>query len=198
MSGICWRLGSFRLTIDFWFCFVLCLGVVLDPGGVVLMGMCGAICHELGHIIAMGMLKMKPTGLHLAWTGGRITRAEQGVSYPCELVALIAGSGVNLTLAGVCHNSPNPSIQLFSALNLVMGVFNLLPVRGLDGGSVIKNLILWRFSRYRCESVVATLSVISLMGLWGMGVTLYFMHPENITILLMPTLPTAIFLCAKG
>ncbi len=198
MKAVGFRCGGLAVEIEFWFCFMLTFGVLVDGGGLLLMGLCAALCHELSHIVFMRVVGIKPTGLYLSWAGGKITRAEQGSSYPREIVALLAGSGMNFVLAAIFWGSTRSNGVLFSAINFVMGSFNLLPVRGLDGGDVVKNMLLWRFPHKSCEALITFLSVIGLGVLWIIGGALYTLHSDNIAVLLLPTLPTAIFLSRKG
>jgi len=65
-----------------------------------------------------------------------VTEKGKQLSYAGELLAVLAGPGINLALAVVCAGG-GEAWQLFAGANLVLGIFNLLPLPGLDGGRII-------------------------------------------------------------
>lgn len=61
------------------------------------------------------------------------------MGYGQEMVAALAGPGVNLLLAVLCCRWSWGT--LFAGLNLALGCFNLLPVGRLDGGRFLHGLL---------------------------------------------------------
>ena len=61
------------------------------------------------------------------------------MGYGQEMVAALAGPGVNLLLAVLCCRWSWGT--LFAGLNLALGCFNLLPVGRLDGGRFSQGLL---------------------------------------------------------
>lgn len=77
------------------------------------------------------------------------------LSYGGELLAAAAGPAVNLILAlllGYGGRLWSP-LYLFAGAQLVLGVFNLLPVLPLDGGSLLWNLAAWLTEPYTADRV---------------------------------------------
>jgi len=185
-------LGRMALQIHWSFLLLLGLLAAVPNSNLILLGLGSAACHELGHLGAMWAVGMPPTGLRLTLLGGKL----QGSNHPplgAELAALFAGAGVNLALAFCFGFSSQYRFQLFSAINLVMGGFNLLPIQGLDGGSILR-LGLERFcGPRRAARRCVFLSFAVLAALWGWSLWLCHVHPHLPTLLGVPLLASVVF-----
>lgn len=83
--------------------------------------------HELGHVAAALVLKVKVHQVGISRKGAYIRR-EAGTAGQ-NLVITLAGPGLNLWVALLFHHvSPH-----LAYCNLVIGVVNLLPIPGSDG-----------------------------------------------------------------
>jgi len=143
----------------------LCLAA--GPAWYFGMALAFAALHELGHLGAMAALRLRPGGICLTAAGMRIERPPGlQVSFPREIAIAMAGPAVSLALAGVFYVlhralpsllSPDPSL-----LNLGFGLFNLLPVRQLDGGRALYFALCRRVSEAAAARVVATASLACL------------------------------------
>ena len=122
---------------------VLCFALNLAGSAVfLLMGLFFAALHELGHLAALALCGGRPSRICLTAAGVRIERAPGlALSFPQEICIAFAGPAASLLLAVLCallHRafpailSPAPCL-----LNLGFGLFNLLPVRQLDGGQAL-------------------------------------------------------------
>ena len=99
-----------------------------------------AFCHELGHLMCARSLRLKIRRLGMNWRGPYIIR-EQG--NPLQNLAVsIAGPLMNLTLAGAMVLGPwlGTGAVMFGLYNLVLGLYNLLPVSYSDGRRIVNLL----------------------------------------------------------
>lgn len=124
------------------------------------------LLHELGHsLVAMGQgVKVRSITLFLL---GGVATVERESSTPFgSLLVAVAGPVVSLLLAAgliasthfLSHVSPLLGAMAgeLGALNLVLGLFNLLPGLPLDGGLVVKALVWqWTGSHRRGVQVAA-------------------------------------------
>lgn len=135
--------GPIRISPGF---FLLTAWFALDNGWRLLAVVLGAaVIHEAGHCLALRMLRAPVTGLEIGIFGAELT-AEQGrLSYPGELAAVLAGPGANLLCAVVLTLLGGERWAVPTGANLVLGAFNLLPVRPLDGGRALYLLAAWLF-----------------------------------------------------
>ena len=104
---------------------------LLDRWGVVPPFLLAASLHEAGHLAALSALGIPVYGIELRAVGAVIRTELRGE--PREAWALAAGPAVNLLLAASLWR-PWP---LFGLCNLSLGLWNLLPIPGRDGGRLL-------------------------------------------------------------
>ncbi|MEG0895332.1 MAG: hypothetical protein RSE93_06410, partial [Oscillospiraceae bacterium] len=133
--------------------------------------------HETGHIITLLILKIKASCISFEITGIKLINPQTVLSYNKELIILFSGSVINIILFSLFYpwSYNNYFCGVFSVSNLLIGIFNLLPVTNFDGGKIIKNISL-RFlpvkvSYFICRLIdfvvvlgLIILSVIKLMN----------------------------------
>ena len=163
--GSCWFLGGPRLVLP----FLLAAGL-----------------HELGHLLALGALRIPFYGLELRGSGAVIRGGLAGE--PREAWVMLAGPGVNLLLALLLRRS----VPGFALWNLALGAWNLLPIRGLDGGQVLALTFpcwLGRPGFILCQLLHwGTLLALLLAGLWASWVLQYGLLPLALVGILLARL----------
>lgn len=116
----------------------------LENGWGLLLTVLGAAAvHELGHCAALHLLGVAVTGLRIGIFGAELAADRRAVSYPGELAAVLAGPGVNLLCAVLLAAAGGTRWAVMTGANAVLCVFNLLPVRLLDGGRALYLLTAW-------------------------------------------------------
>ncbi len=119
----------------------------------------GVLVHEVAHAVAAQRAGLHVDGITL-WFMGGVTRIDGDNRKPStELVVALVGplaSGVigalSLLLAWPAQNAgwglTAASLRWLGLINLLLGVFNLLPASPLDGGRVLHGLI-WSVTKNR-------------------------------------------------
>lgn len=135
-----WDRGGVRISGGFflltaWFALV---------NGAELLAVVGVGCavHELGHYLALRCLGVRVTGLRLCILGAEMMADRSGLSYGGELAAVLAGPGANLLTALVLA-AAGEAFWAAAGGNLVLCLFNLLPLRPLDGGRALELAVTW-------------------------------------------------------
>ena len=104
------------------------------------LSLTACILHEGGHLLAMALCGIYPD--KITFYGGGIAISKIGMeqmSYIRRLVILSAGCTVNFLISSLCLAFPeNEMIQIFSAVNLLIGIFNALPIGYFDGAQIIE------------------------------------------------------------
>lgn len=122
-----------------------------------------AAIHELGHVIALHLLKKPPTHLTLHGLGASMEIPALG--YGQAVLAYAAGPAASLLLGLYGRLFPVTGI-----LSLCLGLFNLLPICGLDGSGILENLLCLRLSPDAAQRTARIVSVVLCMLVLPLGI----------------------------
>ncbi|NQV11592.1 MAG: site-2 protease family protein [Cyanobacteria bacterium] len=138
------------------------------------------LLHELGHSFVAMAYGVKVRSITLFLLGGVATVERECSTALAALQVAAAGPLVSLMLAAVLllsshslsHAWPlaGEMVQQLGILNLVLGLFNLLPGLPLDGGLIVKALV-WQFTGSQRRGIQVAAGIgrfLSLMAI-GMG-----------------------------
>lgn len=109
--------------------------------------------HELGHWAALTWLGTPPTHLTLHFTGASMEIPPLG--YSQAVLAYAAGPLASLLLGLFWRILPATAL-----LSLCLGLFNLLPICGLDGSGILENLLCCRLTQSAAQTAVRILSAV--------------------------------------
>lgn len=191
MFGRAFHIGNilgFRIEISV--SFLVLLAVILLTQGVAAgaLGILGGLLmvvvlfgsvllHELGHAVVARRLGIQILGIELHFIGGAAKMGQPPRSARDEIVIAVAGPAVSFVLGAVSYGlSLATGVAFFGLLaliNLVLGVFNLLPALPMDGGRVLRAMLSERMGRYRATHVAATVAQSLAVGLVLLGVVQY-------------------------
>lgn len=144
--------------------------------GLLAMVLSAAALHELGHWLALRLCGAEVRGLRVGLLGAVLETDCARLSYGRELAAVLAGPGTNLLCAWALSRLGPPGLEAAVGAHLVLGGFNLLPLRPLDGGRALYLLTAWAWGPWagdRAARWAGTVSALLLSGglLWLMGRT---------------------------
>lgn len=161
--------------------------LIIDKSGVAVIGLITCIIHELGHVCMFCAVGLTPLELHFELTGMRLVKPLATLSYPKEVLVQLAGSGTNLLvfflLCGTIDSITPRSI--FAVTHLILGVFNLLPLKSFDGGKLLE-LTLLRFCSVKVADDICTIVDISCLLVLLLTSTYgYFMGSISFTLVVL-------------
>lgn len=134
-----WKWGKAELTWGF--LALLALALTAGAGEVLPLAAISAVCHELGHLAALRLAGARVEAFRLTAFGAEIRADTRYLSYGRELACTLAGPAVNLALALVLARVSGD--YLLAGANLILGIFNLLPLPSLDGGHALYLAVSW-------------------------------------------------------
>jgi len=135
------------------------------------------LAHELGHSIVALRQGIPVKSITLFIFGGLATLGEESKTPSAAFQVAIAGPLVSLLLFGLlvgvnwCVSLPAPLaaiVRLLASLNLVLGLFNLIPGLPLDGGNVLKAIV-WKITGKPYQGIAFASRVGQFFGWVGIG-----------------------------
>ena len=176
------ELFGIKVRLSFLFFAVVTIYLLLDESGYGYCGVLAVFSHELGHVIAYFLVGERPKALSFSVEGMRITASERYLTPGKDIFALSAGCLVNFILfaVGIYGNKTGDFTQL-AFTQLFIGIFNALPIGALDGGMILKRLLL-AFLPIKAACLISKIvSWAVLLPLFGCSVYL-LVSAHNITL----------------
>ncbi len=182
------KLFGVRLCLSYPLAAGIALLLIFDPTGMAACCLAAAVCHELGHILAMkhygtGVEKIRMSAFDVNITD--VQQHKRGLK--AELVICLAGVFVNfvlflLTIA--IYSWYNLYIFRYFALsNLSLCIFNALPVESLDGGNALELILQRNFSDKAVYFITLTVSLAVVIPLGLFSFMALLKSPYNFTML---------------
>ena len=143
--------------------------------------------HEVTHVLVARVMKMDLKKLICHPIGFTIGLDEiEDLSENQKMILYGSGPFANFILALFFYCLYNIYFNeifiVFSSINLVLGIFNLIPAFPLDGSHILK-IILSKFLLYK-EACKITICFSFAISFVLMGIFIYFIRSFNVTILL--------------
>lgn len=174
--------------ISFLFAAVITAMLAFDRTGFILPLLFAVLIHELGHLTAMWILDCAPKRIRLVPAAVEITtKLQSGGKY--EIFIALCGPAVNLLLFATLFVNylafNNDSYLTVGLINLLIGLFNLLPVTGLDGGTVLFNILCRKTEPSKAALIMRIINFsVALLALIT-AVTLCFKGQFNLSFFIL-------------
>ena len=156
-----------------------------------------AFIHELGHLMAGILCGMKPERLEIKPYGVSISfklfpkdyNIKIGKGSKLEIKKIfvaIAGPIINLLITLIIVHIP---IEIFTKLmiiyaNILIMIFNLLPIYPLDGGRIIKSILHILYGKKASERYINNISFITLIAITFISSIIIYVA-QNIAIFII-------------
>ena len=153
---------------------LLLAGFVLLSSPVLLAALLlASLCHELGHYAILRLTGGHVKELHVTVFGAEM-QVENRTGYGGELLITLAGPGVNLLLAVLFSSfgKDMEALYLFAGAQAILGVFNLLPICPLDGGTLLWTMVACFTEPYTADRVAMTVGIAAASCLTGAALVL--------------------------
>ncbi len=177
-----------KIYISFFFMAAITLMLATDRTGYILPTLFAVIVHEAAHLFVMWVQDCAPVSVRLIPASVQINK-RFSFSPKNDILIAAAGPAANLILSACFYFNyaafGNLTVLYYSLLNLIIGCFNLLPVKGLDGGTIIY-IVLCKFKgRDKAALYMKIITLILAVTVIFVAVTLTFRHKFNISFFIV-------------
>jgi len=167
------KLFGTEIYISFLFAALITFMIATDRTGLIIPTFFAVVLHEMGHLFAMWVTECTPNSINLIPASIQIIRGFSKKKYGETVIALCGPIANFVIFLGTYINylkTNNENIITFGLLNLIIGLFNLLPVWRLDGGTVLFNLLNRFFGVVKAERAVKVTTLITAISIFIVGI----------------------------
>ena len=148
-----------------------------------------AFIHELGHMIAGIVLRLKPKSLSLMPFGISITFETYGYKKLIEIKKIMlafAGPFVNfiIVIIAIILNIDYNIKEMIIYSNFLIAIFNLIPLYPLDGGRILKGIIKIKKSEMETDEIINKISNYSIIILTAIS-SILILYLKNFALVLI-------------
>lgn len=126
-----------KFEINYIFLCLIVSYLFIDKTGLCLPLLISVIVHETAHLLFLILFKCKIMSVKLN-VGAVLVLHSDDISKGHKIASILAGPVSNLLLSAVAYILKN---EIYFAINLILAVYNLLPLSGVDGGALLKTAL---------------------------------------------------------
>ncbi len=156
-----------------------------DRTGYMLPSIFAVMLHEAAHLFTMWVLDCAPNSVRLIPASIQIN-SKFSFQYKNDILIALAGPLINILMFICLYFNfaafGNMTVLIYALLNLIYGVFNLLPVKGLDGGTILYSILCKFKNPDKSALIMKIINLILAVAVIFVAVTLTFRYKLNISI----------------
>lgn len=135
------RIGKTQIFISIFTFISVFLVMISDVSVYTFALLISAFLHETGHILALSFCGEKPKKICIYPFGVDMQCCMANLSYKKELFVLLSGALTNILISllslTVCVFAYSRLALFITVCNAFLGISNLIPISGLDGGRAL-------------------------------------------------------------
>ncbi len=181
------KLFNIEFQISVPFAVLLAFLLVTDKTGMMSASISAVVMHEIGHLVMIKKSRTAPKSVRLS-LGGVLIVGNAYCTAKENVVIALAGPVTNLLLAavfytlGVCFDSLLSAA--FGVVHFLVGAVNILPIRGLDGGTVLR-IFLEKRCKFKADLIFKFISIGVAIAVLVFGVAVAVKNTSNPSLLLL-------------
>ncbi len=177
------KIRSTEVIISFSFFALILLSLTLENSGIFIISIITSLIHECIHLIFIVFFKAEVSSVRLSLFGGEIKRAGLSVDDYKEALISLSAPVFNIIVGFVIHiNNPD---NLFGSVNLLTGLFNIMPFYSFDGGRGLYFILKGKVKEINIQTICLILSLLVCISFLTINGVLIKNNSGNIFFLLM-------------
>ena len=182
---LCFGRWLLKIKIGF-FAILLFLSLLLSHTLFSIASLLAALLHELGHLLAARICGIRMKEFSLGLFGAGLTPNGELYSYFDEIILCLGGPLSNFFFGSLCliflRSSSSPFLLSFVFSSFAYGILNLLPIKGFDGGRMLRAFLLFFLPLDLTEKIFSFLSFLCVFSLWSLSVYLLFRSASSLSL----------------
>lgn len=167
---------------------IFCIMSIFQPAGIILPSLAGVILHESGHMLAAVLLGIPLRSLDIGIFGASLKVRGSLISYPKEFLLCAAGPSMNFisAIAAVIYSDHRGYYsdcgEWFIAVSIMLGLLNLIPAEGFDGGRMLSVVVTSLFGPRAAARLISVTTFTSILLLWMVSVYLLIRYGTSLSL----------------
>lgn len=176
-----------KFNVSVPFAVVVAFLLLMDNTSLMSASLFAVVVHEIGHLIVMKKQGVAPKSINFT-AAGILICGNAFFSVKQGIVIALAGPISNIVftvcfyISGVLFKSD--LLIIFAAVQLLVGLINLLPIKGLDGGTVLINLF-YRLNLKNADMILSLVSIITAVLVTVLGTAIMVRNVGNPSLMLL-------------
>ncbi|MGN0570509.1 MAG: hypothetical protein ACI4N4_08430 [Candidatus Fimenecus sp.] len=184
------KIKGITVEITFFFAALIAFMLTLRAPADVLIAVFSSLLHETGHLAAMYWAGNTPETVRFEITGMNIKRRQSTtVSMKNELIIALGGPFFNLLIFIIsCLSYAFLKTEILlhiSCINFVLMIFNLLPIKRLDGGMALYFFLSQKYDVIVCSKILKITSVVFVLIVYAWGFYVFAAGGYNISVIII-------------
>ncbi len=176
---------EFQISVPFAVMFAFLL--VTDKTGLMSASLLAVVLHEMGHLLWMKKCRTAPKSVKMS-LGGVLMVGSAFCTAKESISIALAGPIVNFLFTVVFYflgvYFDNVLVVAFGVVQFLVGAVNLLPVKGLDGGTVL-TVLLEKYCKRNVVLIVKLVSFFVSVAILVLGFAVVVKNTSNPSLLLL-------------
>ena len=167
---------------------IFCIMSIFQPAGIFLPSLAGVALHESGHMLAAVLLGIPLRSLDIGAFGASLKVRGSLISYPKEFLLCAAGPTMNFAsaVAAVIYSERRGYYsecgEWFIAVSIMLGLLNLIPAEGFDGGRMLSVVVTSAFGPSAAARLISFTTFSSILLLWMVSVYLLIRYGTSLSL----------------
>lgn len=184
------KIKGITVEITFYFAALIAFMLSMRAPADVLIAVFSSLFHETGHLAAMFWVGNAPQAVRFELTGMNIKRRQSTkISMKNELIIALGGPFANLLIFVIfCFVYAFRKAEILlhiSCINLVLMIFNMLPIKRLDGGMALYFFLSQKHDAAVCSLVLKITSVIFICIVYAWGIYVFAAGGYNFSVIII-------------
>ncbi len=184
------KLWGVKFEITFFFVAFITFIISLKAPANLIITIASSMLHETGHLSMMILVGERPKKIKLELVGMNIIREKNfKISAKKEMVISLGGPIMNFVIIIIscmvlCFYE-NYTVMTCACINLILMIFNLLPIKSLDGGATLYFLLSQYFEAHFCRKILKIISIVCIAIIYIWAIYVFVVSQYNFSLIII-------------